>query len=159
MFSNTKLVSSPKSRHLLSSFTPSSATANDVPLNSERCSFTRSESRLKCPSSISTANCRSPSSALASFTRSESCLKFSPSSNTATCLSNSRWELPWKLDAHFDEIEHPVKVAMTQLALKSELAQCTPRPELDGKSLVLAQYIPRQVQNRETAVELLVLAQ
>ena len=46
---------------------------------------------------------------------------------------NSRWELPWKLDAHFDEIDLSVKVAMTQLALKSELAQCTPRPELDGK--------------------------
>ena len=46
---------------------------------------------------------------------------------------NSLWELPWKLDAHFDEIEHSVKVTMTQLALKSELAQCTSRPELDGR--------------------------
>ena len=27
---------------------------------------------------------------------------------------NSRWELPWKLDAHFDEIEHSVKVTMTE---------------------------------------------
>ena len=29
---------------------------------------------------------------------------------------NSRCELQWKLDAHIDEIEHSVKVAMTQLA-------------------------------------------
>ena len=43
--------------------------------------------------------------------------------------------------AHFDEIEHSVKVAMTQLALKSELAQCTPRPELDGKQVLLAKCI------------------
>ena len=54
---------------------------------------------------------------------------------------NSRWEHPWKLDAHFDEIEHSVQVAMTQLALKSELTQCTPRPELDGRQLLLAQCI------------------
>ena len=48
---------------------------------------------------------------------------------------------------------------MTQLALKSELAQCTPRQETGTTQLVLAQCIPRQVQNRETGVELLVLAQ
>ena len=53
-----------------------------------------------------------------------------------------------ELDAHFDEIEHSVQVAMTQLALKSELAQCTPRPELDG----------RQVQTQSTPQLVLVLA-
>ena len=68
---------------------------------------------------------------------------------------NSRWELPWKLDAHFDEIEHLLQVAMTQLALKSELAQCTPRLESDGRQ-VLTQSLPRQVQGQR---KLLVLAQ
>ena len=48
---------------------------------------------------------------------------------------SSRWELPWNLDAHFDEIEQSVQVAMTQLVWKSELAHCTPRPELDGRQV------------------------
>ena len=68
---------------------------------------------------------------------------------------NSRWELPWKLDAHFDEIEHTLQVAMTQLALKSEMTQCTPRLELEGRQ-VLTQCLPRQVQEQR---KLQVLAQ
>ena len=61
--------------------------------------------------------------------------------------TQTRWELPWKLDAHFDEIEHLLQVAMTQLALKSELARCTPRLELEGRQ-VLTQCLPRQVQGQ-----------
>ena len=50
-----------------------------------------------------------------------------------------------KLDAHSDEIEHLLQVAMTQLALKSELTQCTPRlVQGQRKLLVLAQCTPNQ---------------
>ena len=54
---------------------------------------------------------------------------------------NSRWELPWKLDAHSDEIGHMLQVAMTQLALKSELTRCTPRLELKWRQM-LTQCLP-----------------
>ena len=91
LFSNTKLVSASKSRPRLSNFTPSSATSNDVSLNSERCSCgSTSIVCVSCLSWPSSSACPRLANQSTWFTKDSACSNLTTVSRSTSATRSER---------------------------------------------------------------------